>query len=250
MEGHVIVRRWLAWGCLVVLVLTLAACNPLDDDEEREGDLLYQVSTINALEQGWLDGQVEFEDLAEHGDFGVGTFEALDGEMVAFDGTFYQVRADGVVSEVDDEMETPFAAVVFFESDLRQSIDETLSCEDLQTRIDQILPSADTAYAIAVEGSFEAVTTRSVPAQSRPYPSLSEAVTHQVEFELGPVEGTLVGFRLPEYMQGANAVGYHFHFLTDDRQTGGHVLSCQTAVVELLADDIEEWRVQLPEQDD
>lgn len=246
-----IVRQWITWGCLVVLVLTLVACNPLDDeDDKREGDLLYQVSTIHALEQGWLDGQAEYEDLREHGDFGVGTFEALDGEMVALDGNFYQVRTDGKAYPVDDEMETPFAAVVFFESDLRQSIDESLSCEDLQARIDQILPSADTAYALAVEGSFEAVTTRSVPAQSQPYPSLSDAVANQVEFDLGPVDGTLVGFRLPEYMQGANAAGYHFHFLTDDRQAGGHVLSCQTAGVELQADDIEEWQVELPEQDD
>lgn len=237
---------------ILLLGLTaLAACTPLSDDDgesgDHEDDLLYQVATINALEQGQLAGQLTYGELEEHGDFGVGTFTALDGEMVALDGDFYQVRTDGKAHEVDDDMLVPFAAVVFFDPDLTEPVDDSLSCQDLQARIDVILPSDSAAYAIEVEGQFSAVTTRSVPAQEQPYPSLSEAVEQQVEFDLGAVEGSLVGFRLPSYMEGANAPGYHFHFITDDRQAGGHVLSCQAGGVEVHADQLEEWHVALPE---
>jgi hypothetical protein len=46
------------------------------------GHEVFQVSTINALLEGVYDGDTTVEDLLRHGDFGVGTFDALDGEMV------------------------------------------------------------------------------------------------------------------------------------------------------------------------
>jgi len=57
-----------------------------------------------------------------------------------------------------------------------------------------------------------------------PYPPLSEALAEQAEFELSAVAGTLVGFRAPAYLGELNAAGYHLHFISDDRGSGGHVL--------------------------
>jgi hypothetical protein len=48
---------------------------------------------------------------AEHGDFGLGTFDRLDGEMVVLDGVVYQVAADGSVHVANDSARTPFAGV-------------------------------------------------------------------------------------------------------------------------------------------
>lgn len=83
----------------------------------EDDDVLFQVSTIDALMQGVFDGFYSFNDLMARGDFGIGTFDALDGEMVALDGEYYQVRADGVAYPVQGDMTAPFAAVTRFEAD-------------------------------------------------------------------------------------------------------------------------------------
>ncbi|MBA3390836.1 MAG: acetolactate decarboxylase, partial [Rubrobacter sp.] len=67
----------------------------LHGGEEHLHHTLFQTSTIDALLEGKYDGDVSFAELADRGDFGLGTFDALDGEMIALDGDFYGVRADG-----------------------------------------------------------------------------------------------------------------------------------------------------------
>ena len=51
----------------------------------QDDEVLFQVSTIDALMQGVFDGFYSFNDLMAQGDLGIGTFEALEGEMVALD---------------------------------------------------------------------------------------------------------------------------------------------------------------------
>lgn len=58
-------------------------------------DVLFQTSTIDALLAGVYDGEITFKELKEHGDFGLGTFNGLDGEMVGLDGNFYKIKVDG-----------------------------------------------------------------------------------------------------------------------------------------------------------
>src|SRR5262249_5056662 len=70
---------------------------------------LFQVSTTGALVQGVYRGAVTLGALREHGDFGLGTFDALDGELVAFDGEFFQVHASGRIEKPSDSALIPFA---------------------------------------------------------------------------------------------------------------------------------------------
>ncbi len=65
---------------------------------EHEPHVLFQASTIAALLDGAYDGDVTFAELAEHGDLGLGTLNALDGEMIALDGRFYRADVDGLVA--------------------------------------------------------------------------------------------------------------------------------------------------------
>ncbi|MEA1996391.1 MAG: acetolactate decarboxylase, partial [Gemmatimonadota bacterium] len=60
-----------------------------------ENDTLFQASTLGALMMGVYDGDMSFADLKSHGGFGLGTLNRLDGEMIALEGKFYHVRADG-----------------------------------------------------------------------------------------------------------------------------------------------------------
>ena len=68
---------------------------------------MYQISTSTALVEGVNKGAVSSRALLEYGDFGLGTFENLDGEMVIVDGAIYQVRGDGSVTHREDDFQSP-----------------------------------------------------------------------------------------------------------------------------------------------
>jgi acetolactate decarboxylase len=189
---------------------------------------IFQVSTFHALKQGKYDGETTFDELKKHGDFGIGTVNGLDGEVLALNGEFYQIKADGRVYSIADQEKTPFAAVTFFRPDKTLSLPRVSDMNGLQEALDRMLPSADGIFAIRIAGEFKYVKVRSVPRQEKPYPGLEEALKHQTVFELNNVRGTLVGFRFPNYIGGVNVPGYHFHFITADKQSGGHTLDCST----------------------
>jgi len=228
----------------ISLALSFSGCSNL----HKNRDVLYQTSTINALLEGAYDGDITFHELKEHGDFGIGTFHALDGEMIALDGNFYQIKSDGIVYPVDSSMKTPFAVVTFFEPDYTISIIEQLDYKDLESYLDSILPTENIFYAIKLEGTFSYIKARSVPKQNKPYPPLAEAAQHQKIFEFHDVKGVIVGFRLPQYMKGINVPGYHLHFITDDRKAGGHLLACKTTDVRVGIDYTANLYMVLPEK--
>jgi acetolactate decarboxylase len=207
---------------------------------------LFQTSTIDALLEGKYDGDVSFAELEDRGDFGLGTLEALDGEMIALDGNFFQVKSDGRAYAIDGRARTPFAVVTFFEPNLSETLAAPVDFETFREHLDLLVGSEASCYAVRVEGDFDYVKTRSVPRQRKPYPPLAEVVEHQPTFEVHDVAGSIVGFRFPRYAQGLNVAGYHFHFITADRGAGGHVLEFRLARGELRVDSEADLRLELP----
>jgi acetolactate decarboxylase len=227
------------------LALSFSACSNL----QKNRDVLYQTSTINALLEGVYDGDITFHELKEHGDFGLGTFHALDGEMIALDGNFYQIKTDGIAYPVDASMKTPFAVVTFFEPDQTVPINKQLDYKDLEAYLDSVLPTENIFFAIKLDGTFSYIKARSVPKQKKPYPPLVDVAKHQKIFEFHDVKGVIVGFRLPQYMKGINVPGYHLHFITDDRKSGGHLLACQIEDVRAEIDYTSNFYMVLPGKD-
>lgn len=199
-------------------------------------ETIFQVSTMDSLKAGNYDGLTTFSRLKKRGDFGLGTFEGLDGELILLDGQYYQVKADGLAYPVTPSMKTPFVDVTLFKADQIVSLKETLNYEQLAAYIDRLLPNKDAYYAIKIEGRFNYLKTRSVNPQEKPYPMLSEALAGQVIFEYEQMQGTMVGFRTPEAAEGLSSVGYHFHFISADKMRGGHVLACTIGDVKIAID--------------
>jgi len=98
---------------------------------------LFQVSTSGALVRGVYQRAVSVEVLKQHGDFGLGTFDDLDGEMAVLEGRVYQARADGTVREVPDSATAPFAVITSFEPDARGQITGVGNLSELVARCDQ-----------------------------------------------------------------------------------------------------------------
>ena len=214
--------------------------------EVRPHHTLFQTSTIEALLEGNYDGDVSFAELADRGDFGLGTLDALDGEMIALDGAFYQVKADGLAYQIDGQTRTPFAVVTFFEPGPPHALPAPIDFAGLCAGVDGLVGETGACCAVRVDGLFEHVKTRSVPRQRKPYPPLVEVVEDQPTFDLHDARGSLVGFRFPDHTRGLNVPGYHFHFITDDRTAGGHVLGCRLTRGELRVDREADLRLELP----
>jgi len=218
----------------------------IQESDSRGAYELFQSSTINALLHGYYDGDMTYGQLREHGNFGLGTFNGLDGEMIAFDGMFYQIKADGIAYPVNDTQKTPFAVVQFFKPDFREEIDREMKYEEMKNFLQNELPSGNLFYAIRIDGFFKNMKARSVPMQSPPYPPLTEVVENQPIFDLADVQGTLVGFRFPDFTAGVNVPGYHLHFINEKRNAGGHVLEFTLEHGMLSAEHTNDFHMELP----
>jgi acetolactate decarboxylase len=213
-------------------------------DDHRAGEL-YQTSLMSALMAGVYEGETTYGQIRKYGDFGVGTFNDLDGEMVGFDGTFYQLRADGSARPVTSDQKTPFAVVTFFQPEQELDVTQPMTKNDLLAMIEKAT-DANLFNAVRVDGIFDEVRTRTVQRQVRPFPPLTEAAKHQAEKIFTDVKGTLAGFRSPTYAQGIGVAGFHLHFLRQDKQAGGHALDYRLRAGKIQICELHDLRVELP----
>jgi acetolactate decarboxylase len=229
---------------LLILLLTsllVAGCG------QRPANQLCQTSTITALLEGVYDGDMALSDLSRHGDFGLGTFNDIDGEMILLGGTFYQVKSDGKAYRPEPGTRTPLAVATFFKPASTVRVDSPLSYEGLRAKLDTLRTEGNTPYAFRITGEFERVHTRSVPRQSPPYRRLVEVTREQPTFEFKDVQGSLVVFWVPQYLQQLNVPGYHLHFLTADGSAGGHVLEVRPRRVRVEAAPLRELFMRVPQ---
>src|SRR5918993_4629540 len=122
--------------------------------EEHLHHTLFQTSTVDALLEGKYEGDVSFAELGDRGDFGLGTLDALDGEMIALGGSFYQVKADGQAYAIDKRQRTPFAVVTFFEPNLSRTVSTSMNYETFVAYLDRLVSGETSFYAVRLDGWF------------------------------------------------------------------------------------------------
>ena len=190
-------------------------------------DTLYQTALLQSLTLGNFDGSITVGDFRKKGDTGLGTFQSVNGEMIMLDGKVYRAAWDGTVEEVKDDETIPFAATTHFDEDYTI---ELTNIDDLET-LTRILSDyvnekgKNYIYCVKVEGDFDTLNLRSVKPQTKPYKTLAEAMkSDQVFFDYENLGGTIVGVYCPNYLDGVNFYGWHMHFLSNDREKGGHLL--------------------------
>ena len=205
---------------------------------------IYLSAPVNALVEGLYTERTTVAEVLEHGDFGLGTFNRLDGEMVILDGEVFQMKADGRAHPVTQDEKTPFACVTRFRPDTTDEFPDPPG-RDLFDLVGSLLPSQNMLYAIRVDGAFRRVRARSVPPQENFRP-LAEVAREQPEFEFRNIEGSMVGFYTPSFLQGVGVAGPHLHFISSDRTVGGHLLSCDPGPVSVLVQHVDRLVLGLP----
>jgi acetolactate decarboxylase len=242
-------------GAAALVVLALAstvACTPSTGLKTAppaafDSETLYQWSTISALTIGLYQPAVTVGEIRSTGNTGLGTFTALDGEMIVLDDVVYQVRSDGTVHRSPDESSSPFAAVTYFDTDRTVEITSAPTYDALKKQLDAQMPTVNDIRVIRIPGRFDYVKTRSVPAQTEPYPPLADVTAKQTEFEFRDVDGILVGIWCPAWIGQINAPGYHFHFLTADKTGGGHVLDVAMGEAKAQVDITPAFNLSIPQ---
>ena len=207
---------------------------------------LFQVSTSAALVEGLYQGAVRVSRLLRHGDFGLGTFIDLNGEMVVLEGVCYRISSDGVVSTVEGDRLIPYAVVTRFSAEFTKPSQQINSFSEVVAVCDALRSSENVFYAFRVEGKFSFVKTRVMKAAPHGA-GLKAASSGQEEFSFKDQEGTLVGLWSPGFAGSFSIPGYHFHFLSADRKRGGHVLECKAVDVTISECAMHEMHVSLPE---
>ncbi|MFO1242783.1 MAG: acetolactate decarboxylase [Rickettsiales bacterium] len=216
---------------------------------EAGSDEVVQYAVISSLVAGVYDSDATFDWVKKNGDFGIGTFNGVDGEMLAFDGHFYQIKSDGKAYEVNDAQHSPFFTLTSFVPDKKEKLPSGLTYAAMPKIIESGFPSLNYIYAIRIDGMFDQVRARSVSAQKKPYKKLSDVAKTQSIFDLKQVEGTMVGYWFPAYASGVNVPGFHLHFLTKDKKAGGHVLEFTTRDATLQRETKTSLRMILPEDE-
>ena len=151
--------------------------------------------------------------------------------MIIVDGACFQVRGDGSVHRVGDDVLSPFAVVASFAPDETAAID----CTDFKSSR-RLATGCAIPTTCSTRCASTACSTRSRRgrcARRRRARRSPRQPAHQPEFAFERIAGTIVGFWTPGYAKSINVPGYHCHFLSADRRHGGHLLDCSGRALRL-----------------
>ena len=223
----------------------LAAPAPIADKNET----INQVALLQSLSLGYFDGSIKVGDLKTLGDTGIGTFEGLDGEMIFVDGIVYRADSEGILSIVDDDTLVPFSNVTFFDNDSSLKIRNIADKNILEAQLNDVVNKLgrNSFYMLRLTANFNEILVCSEAAQKAPYPTLVNALkADQKEFKRNNINGTIIGLYCPDYMNSLNSVGWHFHFVSNDRKFGGHVLQLNIKSGTAQFDKTDNFNLLLP----
>ena len=253
---------------LASMLISMTACNGQDTQSSqtsgnttntsaastaKDTETIYQVALLQSLTQGYYDGIIKASKLKEHGDTGIGTFQGVNGEMIVIDGKVYQALGDGTVKEAADDETIPFSNVTFFDSDISVDLKDIKDMASFKSELDKTVneKGKNMFYMVKISGTFEKMHVRTELKQEKPYKSLDKALeTDQREFNYENITGTVVGLYCPDYMGGLNATGWHFHFISDDRTKGGHMLELSFKEAKAELDLTPEFDLELSDNSD
>lgn len=209
---------------------------------------LFTAGVASGLMGGLFEGFYPVDKLLQQGDFGLGAPDKIDGELIVLNGAAYQTTATGATKALPANHLVSFAMVHPFVAKRRLRAAAVISKSMFYTMLDTLMPQKNAMYAIHIKGKFKYLKTRAFPPVTHPpYPTLASMLPLQRFFEFENISGDLVGYRLPAYMDNTNISGYHFHFLSDDKKHGGHIVDLTLSGVTIEIDQLESYIVEIPD---
>ncbi len=227
---------------LLIALLLLMGCSSV------EKDIIYHYSVLKALDNGVLEGNMKIGELKKNGDFGLGTFNKMDGEMIILDKTVYRVSPEGKITQPDDQTLIPYSVITFYHQDDTMSLNSATDYPSLKAFVAGRLPSKNLFYAFRIKGEFEFIKCGGANIQEKPYnKTLVQMLSDRPLYEGRQIRGTLVGFWCPAYIGDINTNGFHLHFISDDHSIGGHLMEFRAKSLEIGYDIKSGYKIHLPD---
>ena len=205
-----------------------------------------QVSLFSVLLSGRYGGVITVAELKKLGNMSIATMDRLDGEMQMIDGVVYQACSDGHVYRPGDDATIPFGTVAEFHAEKSLRLADIASYELFEEHLATCCPEENLPLAVRFTGDFRRMLVRTVGRQEKDGLGLADAAKNEALFDLADCSGDLVGFRLPGYVAGVNAPGWHLHFVDMARQHGGHVVNFSLREGELRLCHADDFQIRLP----
>ena len=205
-----------------------------------------QISLFSVLLSGRYGGVISVAEVKKLGSMAIATMDRLDGEMQMIDGVVYQACADGHVYLPGDDATIPFGTVAEFHAERKVRLADIPSYELFEEHMAKCCPRENCPLAVHFTGEFRRMKVRTVGRQEKDGLGLADAAKNEAVFDLADCSGDLVGFRLPGYVAGVNAPGWHLHFVDTARQHGGHVVNFSLRTGELRYCHADDFQIRLP----
>ena len=206
-----------------------------------------QISLFSVLLAGRYGGVVSLAEVKKYGNMAIAPMDRLDGEMQMIDGIVYQACADGRIHLPGDDATIPFGTIADFRPQCSLKLENLPSYELFETRVNELCPRENIPLAVRFTGRFRIMKVRAVGRQEQDGIGLAEAAKEEAVFDLLDCSGDLVGFRLPGYVRGVNAPGWHLHFMDTARRHGGHVVNFSLLDGELRCCFADDFKIRLPD---
>jgi acetolactate decarboxylase len=195
---------------------------------------------------------INVDELIQHGDTGLGTFEDVNGEMIVMDGHCYRADQFGNITEVDPSTGIPFAAVARLYGNQQFQLNDMPNFASIQTELTRKIEEVfglNSMHIVRIDGVFGKIDARSEGPYRSHHIRLKEILLHtQQSFLFENIRGSLVGVYFPDYMDGINMPGWHLHFLSEDRTKGGHVFDASIIKGAARVDKITSIHINLPKE--
>jgi len=220
----------------LLLLLLISCVNEVEQPQtESKTDDIFQYGTKNSLLTNIYTGNVTVGEIKKEGNFGLGTFNMIDGEMVIYNGNVYQVLPSGKINNMPSAIKVPFVVTKFFNPDTSFSLPNNISLDSAKVILQKIIGHKNLPAAIRINSHFDSLKCRSVYKVKNNSVSLAEIIAKQKIFNFADKEGTVIGFWYPDYFDGVNFSGFHFHVMLKNISGGGHILNCKfrSAAVEI-----------------
>ena len=208
---------------------------------------VYQICTAYDLIKGNFEENFLVQDNLKYGNFGLGTFNGLNGEMIIYEGEIYRANYYGELEKVYIE-KSPFTVITDFCSENEFQINN-LNQDEVFDIIKSNFNTNKLIYAIKINGVFSFVNLRSNSKQEKPYPDFSKILKNSNYFTKENINGTLIGFYFPESFEKINPPGFHFHFIDEYNKIGGHVTDFNTTVATIHLNQKTNYNLILPKSD-
>ncbi|KFF23678.1 acetolactate decarboxylase [Chryseobacterium vrystaatense] len=212
---------------MIKSLLTIAMLNLLTVpfNAQQHDDKIFHYSSMDAMRNGVYTGDITVKDAKQKGNFGLGTYNLLDGELIALDGNIYRIASDGSVETADLKRLIPFGSFTFFKKEQSIELQGVRNIADLQKKLIELLPSPNRFYAVKIEASFRSISLGGAEkVNEKDTRGIAYFMKSRPVYQKENVKGTLIGFYNPPYAGGLDLTPFHFHFLSDDKSVGGHLI--------------------------